>query len=82
MRILSLQRVDAGAAVAAQHVRQRHLGVVPRDARRVEVDRRAAVGRRDAVAPLDLVDDRLADHVARAERVGELLAVALSSTAP
>ena len=62
-------------AVAAQHVRQRHLGVGLADARRVEVDRRAAVGRLDALALRDLVDDRLRDHVARAERVGELLAV-------
>ena len=75
MRIFSRERIDARAAVAAQHVRQRDLGVGLRDARRVEVDRRAAVGRLDAVALLDLVEDRLADDVARAERVGELLAV-------
>ena len=69
------ERVDAAGAVAAQHVRERHVGVGLGDARRVEVDRRAAVGRLDAAARRDLVDDRLRDHVARAERVGELLAV-------
>ena len=45
MRIGSAQRVDARAAVAAQHVRQRDLGVGLRDPRRVEVDRRPAVRR-------------------------------------
>ena len=69
-----LERVDAGAAVAAEHVRQRDLGVVGRDPRRVEVDGGAAVLGLDALAVLDLVEDRLADDVARAERVGELLA--------
>ena len=69
------QRVDACAAVAAQHVRQRHLGVGLGDPRRVEEDGRAAVGRLDALALGDLVDDRLRDDVARPERVRELLAV-------
>ena len=45
------------------------------DARRVEVDRGPSVGRLDALALLDLVEDRLRDRVARPERVGELLAV-------
>ena len=70
-----LERVDAGAAVAAEHVRQRDLGVVGRDPRRVEVDGGAAVLGLDALAVLDLVEDRLADDVTWAERVGELLAV-------
>ena len=69
------ERVDPGAAVAPQHVRQRDLGVVLRDPRGVEVDGGAAVLGLDALALLDLVEDRLADLVARAERVGELLAV-------
>src|SRR3954447_2586470 len=69
------QRVDSRRAIAAQHVRERDLRVVRCDARRVEVDRRTPVGRLDALALRDLVDDRLADDVARAERVGELLAV-------
>ena len=70
-----LERVDPGAAVAPQHVRERDLGVLGRDPRRVEVDGGAAVLGLDALALLDLVEDRLADDVARAERVGELLAV-------
>ena len=69
------ERVDSRRAVAAQHVRERELGVVLRDARRVEIDGGPAVLRLDALALRDLVDDRLADDVARAERVGELLAV-------
>ena len=69
------ERVDAARAVTAKHVRQAELGVVLGDARRVEVDGGAAVGRLDALALRDLVDDRLRDDVARAERVGELLAV-------
>ena len=69
------QRVDAGAAVAAEHVRQRDLGVRLGDPGRVEPDRGAAVLRLDALALRHLVEDRLRDRVARAERVGELLAV-------
>ena len=75
MRMLLGERVDARGPVAAQHVRQRDLGVGLRDPRRVEVDRRPAVGRLDAAPCCDLVDDRLRDDVARAERVGELLAL-------
>ena len=45
------------------------------DAGRVEVDGRATVRRLDALALRHLVEDRLRDDVARAERVGELLAV-------
>ena len=75
MRIFSASGSMPPGAVAAQHVRERHVGVGLGDARRVEVDRGAAVGRLDALALRDLVDDRLRDHVARAERVGELLAV-------
>ena len=75
MRIFSASGSMPAGAVAAQHVRQRDLGVGLGDARRVEVDRGAAVGRLDALALRDLVDDRLRDDVARAERVGELLAV-------
>ena len=63
------------AAVAPQHVRERDVGVGLGDPRRVEVDRRAAVLRLDAAARRDLVEDRLRDDVARAERVCELLAV-------
>src|SRR3954451_20675973 len=55
------QRVDSRRAVAAQHVRERDLGVARRDARRVEVHRWAPVGGIDALALPDLVDDRLAD---------------------
>src|SRR5579859_1755228 len=69
------ERVDAARAVAAQHVRERELRVVRADARRVEVDGGPSVGRLDALALLHLVEDRLADDVAGAERVGELLAV-------
>ena len=69
------ERIDAGRTVAAEHVRERDLGILLGDARRVEQHRRAAVGRLDAAARLDLVDDRLRHLVARAERVGELLAV-------
>ena len=69
------QRVDARAAVAAQHVRQRDLGVGLGDAGRVEPHRRPSVLGLDAASRLDLVEDRLRDDVARAERVGELLAV-------
>ena len=75
MKIFSASGSMPAGAVAAQHVRERELGVVRGDARRVEVDGGAAVGRLDALALRDLVDDRLADDVARAERVGELLAV-------
>ena len=75
MKIFSRERVDSPGAVAAQHVRERQLGVVRVDARRVEVDGGTAVGSLDALALRDLVEDRLADDVARAERVGELLAV-------
>ena len=75
MRIRSASGSMPGRAVAAQHVRQRDVGVGLGDPRRVEVDRRPAVGRLDAAARRDLVDDRLRDDVARAERVGELLAV-------
>src|SRR5205807_2871482 len=45
------------------------------DPGRVQIDRRPAVGRLHALALLDLVEDRLGDGIARAERVGELLAV-------
>ena len=69
------ERIDAGAAVAAQHVWQRDLRIGLRDPRRVEVDRGPAVLGLDALALRDLVEDRLADLVPRAERVGELLAV-------
>ena len=58
------ERVDAPGAVAAQHVRERELGVGRRDPRRVEPHRRAAVGRLDAPARLyekaptaDLLDE-------------------------
>ena len=46
-----------------------------RDPRRVEVDGGPAVLGLDAAARLDLLEDRLRHGVARAERVGELLAV-------
>ncbi len=69
------QRVDACPAEPAQHVRQGDVGVGLGDAGRVEPHRRAPVGRLDPAAGGDLVDDRLRDDVARAERVGELLAV-------
>ena len=75
MKIFSSQRIDARAAVAPQHVRERDLCVGLRDPRRIEVDGRAAILGLDALALRDLVEDRLADDVARAERVGELLAV-------
>ena len=75
MRIGSRQGVDSGRPVAPQHVRQRHLRVGLRNAGRVEQHRRAPVGRLDAVALLDLVEDRLRDRVTRPERVGELLAL-------
>ena len=71
------ERVDAARAIAAQHVGQRDVGVGFRDASRVEVDGGAAVRRLDALPLLHLVEDRLRDDVARAERVGELLAVAV-----
>ncbi len=45
-----------------------------RDPGRVEVDGGPAVLGLDAATRLDLVEDRLRDGVARAERVGELLA--------
>src|SRR3954447_3927133 len=69
--------IDSGCAVAPQHVRKRDLRVLARDARRVEVDGGTTVGRLDAFALRDLVHDRLADDVARAEGVGELFAVAV-----
>ena len=75
MRSGSRERVDAGAAVAPQHVRQRDVGVGLGDPGRVEVDGGAAVLGLDAAARRDLVEDRLRDDVARPERVGELLAV-------
>ena len=75
MRIGSASGSMPAAAVAAEHVRQRDLGVGLGDPRRVEPDGGAAVRRLDALALLDLVEDRLRDLVARAERVGELLAV-------
>ena len=53
------ERIDAGAAIAPQHVRQRDVRVGLRDARRVEEDGRAAVLGVDAAARLDLVEDRL-----------------------
>ena len=68
------QRVDPGRPVAAEHVGKRHVGVRLGDPGRVEPDGRAAVRALDAAALLDLVEDRLRDLVARAERVGELLA--------
>ena len=63
------------AAVPAQHVRERDLGVGLGDAGRVEPHRRPPVVRLDAPSRLDLVEDRLRHGVARAERVGELVAV-------
>ena len=69
------ERVDAAAAVAAEHVRQRDLRVGGRDTRRVEPDGGPAVLGQRPAAGLDLVEDRLRDHVARPERVGELLAL-------
>ncbi len=71
------ERVDPRAAVAAKHVRQRDLGVLGRDARRVEPDRRAAVLGHDPAPRLDLVEDRLRHGIARPERVRELLAVGI-----
>src|SRR3954464_11159161 len=41
----------------------------------MKVDRGSSVRRLDASAVLDLLEDRLADGVTRAERIGELLAV-------
>ncbi len=70
-----VQRVDPAGTVAAQHVRQGDVRVAFRYASGVEVDGGTSVGRRDALALLDLVEDRLADGVARPERVGELLSV-------
>ena len=75
MKSFSVERIDSRSAVAAQHVRKRELRVVLRDAGRVEIHGGPPVLGLDALALRDLVDDRLADHVARAERVGELLAV-------
>ena len=75
MRIGCASGSMPAAAVAAKHVRQRDLGVRLRDPGRVEVDGGAAVLRLDALALVHLVEDRLRDDVARAERVGELLAV-------
>src|SRR3569833_2832063 len=69
------QRIDSRAAIAAKHVRKRDLRVGRIDARRVEPHGGTTVGRLDALALRDLVDDRLRYDVARAERVGELLAV-------
>ena len=69
------ERIDPGRAVAAQHVRKRDLGVLLRDLRRVEPDRGAPVRGLDAASLAHLVDDRLGDLVARAELVGEVLAV-------
>ena len=76
MRIGSRERVDAGGAVAAQHVgeRDRRVGL----AGSASCRGRRRDGRRASRAPCrlrDLVDDRLGDDVARPERVGELLAV-------
>ena len=67
------ERVDSRRTVAAQHVRQRDLRVSFRNPGGVEVDRGAPVGRLDAAASLDLLEDRLRDRVARSERVRELL---------
>jgi hypothetical protein len=53
------QRIDPARPVAPQHVRQRDIRVGLGNPCRVEVDRRTAVGRLDAVALLHLVDDRL-----------------------
>ncbi len=75
MKIFSRERVDAGSAIAAEHVRQRDLCVLRGDPRRIEPDRRAAVRGQDALPLVDLVDDRLRDRIAGAERVRELLAV-------
>ena len=77
-----LERVDARAAVAAEHVRERDVGVRLGDPRRVEVHGRAAVRRRRPLALGHLVEDRLADRVARPERVGELLAVDVQENRP
>src|SRR5690349_2387978 len=68
---LLAQRIDAARAIAGKHVRERELGIVLRDPRGVEPDRRAAVGGLDSSALLDLAEDRLADDVARRERVAE-----------
>src|SRR5581483_943850 len=77
-----LQRVDAGGAVAAQHVRERDLGVLLGDPGRVEGDGRTPVRRLDALALRDLVEDRLQDLIARPQRVGELLAVRVQEDGP
>src|SRR4051794_4188552 len=70
-----LERIDPSRTVPAQHVRQGHLGVAFRYPGGVEVDRGPTVRRLDALALLDLIEDRLADGVSRTERVGELFAV-------
>src|SRR5207249_4196830 len=54
---------------------QRDLGVSFRYQGCIEVDGGAAVRRLRAASGLDLLEDRLRDGVARAERVGELLAL-------
>src|SRR5262249_12878351 len=69
------ERVDTSSAVAAEHVRERDLGILGRDARRIEPDSWATVFRRYPATGLDLVEDRLGDGVARPQRVGELLAI-------
>src|SRR5438045_1206692 len=68
-------RAASGRTVAAQHVRKRDLGVLGLDPGRIQVDGGPAVRRLDALALLDLLEDRLRNRVARAERVRELLAV-------
>jgi hypothetical protein len=69
------KRVDSRGAIPAQHVGERELGIVLRDARRIEVDGGSSVGSVDALALRDLVDDRLRDDISRAKGVGELLTV-------
>ncbi len=75
------ERVDAGRAVAPQHVRQRDLGVRRIDRPAVEQHRAAPVGRRDAAALVALAHDRLGHHVAGRELVDEPLAVPVQRAA-
>ena len=72
------QRVDPRRAVAPQHGRDHLRGDLLVDRGRVQVHRRAPVGRHQAAARLALAHDRRGDRVARGELVAEPLAGGVS----
>ena len=68
------QGIEAGLAVATQHVGKRDFGVSRIDGATVKMYRGAARGSRDPSTLGTFADDRRGDDVARCELVDELLA--------